>query len=193
MWRPTRNSDLRQLTVPVSRLLASRFGGVKRRSQAEETRRRGIPASAFTWLTLLPLVLVIFFVAESAAPDDPLCPTDMFAYLPLDDTTAPPFLDRLAVHDGACGSSACPSYTASGVVAGAQSFSAPANTGINIPAHSDFDFGANTSFSVEYWMMTPATRAPVPETRWPSVVTTRVKLQLHWWTGCLSPGGGRVF
>ena len=106
MRRPTRNSHFRQFTAPVSRFLASMFGREAPIPSGRDEKTRD-SCERVTWLTLLPLALVMFFVAESAAPDDPVCPADMFGYLPLDESTAAPFLDHLGVHDGACGGSAC--------------------------------------------------------------------------------------
>ncbi len=58
--------------------------------------------------------------------------------------------------------------------------------GSTFPAHADFDFGANTSFSFEYWMMTPESSTCSGN----QVVIGRddPESSLHWWTGCLDGG-----
>ena len=188
------NSCLRRLTAPFLSLFTPVFGprrtsdlGPGRGRTGKKLARGAIPASGFVWLTLIPLALVLFLAEESAAQGDPDCPDDMLVYLTLDDTSGPPFLDHLGAHDAACGGLACPTYTASGQVSGAQSFVRNDATGIDIPAHSDFDFGANSSFSIEYWMMTPASSTCSGN----QVIVGRDDFgsQLHWWTGCKNSSG----
>ncbi len=61
------------------------------------------------------------------------------------------------------------------------------NSEINVPpADFDFDSGANTSFSIEYWMMTPV-GSTCPGNQ---VVVGRddAVSTLHWWSGCGAGG-----
>ncbi len=192
------NSRFRRLTAPFHSLCTSTFGprrtnvlGPGRGCTGKKLGKGGIPASAFVWLTLIPLALVFLLAEESAAQGNLNCPADMFGYLPLGDSQGGPFSDYLGVHDGTCGGLACPTATGSGKVGGAQSFIRATGTGIDIPAHTDFDFGGNTSFSIEYWMKTSGAGCPGTQ-----VVVGRDEpgsgTPLHWWTGCWD-GGNPAF
>ena len=113
------------------------------------------------------------------------CPPDLLAYWTLDGSD-PPFTDFGDGHDASCGNLSCPSPIA-GRVGGALSFSEVTNTGLNIPGHADFDFGAEDSFSIAYWLRTDSASTCSGN----QVVLGRddSTSQLHWWTGCWDGGG----
>jgi PKD repeat protein len=107
------------------------------------------------------------------------------AYLQLDETDGPPYSDVEGSHNGLCASN-CPE-SADGIVNGAQFFNGN-DMGINIPAHTEFDWEANDSFTIEFWV-----KAEPGETCAASneVMIGRVDggSDMHWSLGCSSSSG----
>jgi len=79
------------------------------------------------------------------------CPPDMLSYWRLDETSGTTYADSFDDNPGSCREvGKCPA-PASGKVNGGQSFVRADQEGIDTPA-SDFNWGPNDSFSIEFWM-----------------------------------------
>ena len=111
----------------------------------------------------------------------PTCPVGLIAYWKLDESSGTDYTDYFGNHDGY---TAIPPTPVAGQVNGAQEFDGTGSTGtneINVPAHSDFDWGAGDSFSIEFWMNLDA----IPTEN--DVIVGRDHdgggNSLHWWTG----------
>jgi hypothetical protein len=126
------------------------------------------------------------------APYAPLaCPTGLIAFWKLDDAAGPPYVDSANDHDGTCTSINCP-VPATGLVGSAQVFSS--TTEVNVPAHVDFNWGVNDSFSIEYWMQTAsASTCAGNQVVLGRDVTSGPDTNLHWWTGCEATTGKAAF
>ena len=112
-----------------------------------------------------------------------ICPTDMFAYWKLDETSGSTYDDFHDGHDGGCAGS-CPG-PATGYISGGQEFNG-SSTGIDVPADGDFDWGATDSFSIEFWMQTDSASTCSGN----EVIVGRddSSSSLHWWAGCWDGG-----
>ena len=112
-----------------------------------------------------------------------ICPTDMFAYWKLDETSGSTYDDFYDGHDGGCAGS-CP-YPATGYINGGQDFNG-SSTGIDVPADVGFDWGATDSFSIEFWMQADSGACSGGN----EVIVGRddISSSLHWWTGCWNGG-----
>jgi uncharacterized repeat protein (TIGR01451 family) len=117
------------------------------------------------------------------------CPAGTLAYLKLNEPTGgPTYADQYRLHDGVC-AGPCPAPVA-GRVGGAQDFNGD-TTGIDIPAAAatDFNWGANSSFAIEFWMRADsANSCNVPdadgEIRNEVIVgRTDGSTFLQWWVG----------
>lgn len=114
------------------------------------------------------------------------CPEDMLAYWKLDETSGITFDDFYYYgHDGTCVAGGCPTPVP-GVINGGQEFNG-VNTGIDVPAHADFDWGAGDSFSIELWMRTDSSSTCAGN----EVVMGRSDTSA-WWVGC-QDGGASAF
>ena len=116
----------------------------------------------------------------SEEPEESVCPEDMIHYWKLDETAGAPYLDSYGTNDATCIN--CPTpFT--GIVDGAQWFDG-ADDEVNIADDDTFDWGADDSFTIEYWMMTDQS------TSGNRVMIGRddASSQLHWWTGPNSDG-----
>jgi uncharacterized repeat protein (TIGR01451 family) len=111
-----------------------------------------------------------------------VCPTDMLALWKLDEDGGANYYDFFDGHDGVC-SGDCP-VPAAGRINGAQTFTS--TTGIDVPAHTDFDWGADDSFSVEFWAWAGGAGACTGN----EVVVGRddPSTPVHWWVGCWNGG-----
>jgi uncharacterized repeat protein (TIGR01451 family) len=118
-----------------------------------------------------------------------ICPTDMIAYWRLDEDGVTTYSDFYDGHHGECAGS-CPSPSA-GRINGGQAFDG-SNTGINVPAHTAFDWGASDSFSIEFWMQTDSPDACSDNNE---VIVGREddSTLLHWWVGCWRGGDATVY
>jgi lysophospholipase L1-like esterase len=74
----------------------------------------------------------------------------MSSYWKLNETVGVNYTDYYGTSNGICAGS-CPSPVPAGNVDGGQLFDG-INSGINIPADISFNWGYNSSFSIEYWM-----------------------------------------
>jgi len=101
----------------------------------------------------------------------PICPNEMTHYWKLDDA-GPPYVDSIGGNDATC--SNCPTTT-TGIVGGAQDFDGSSNE-VDIADDGTFDWGADDSFSIEYWMNTTTCAGN-------KVTVGRDDGSLHWWTG----------
>jgi hypothetical protein len=121
----------------------------------------------------------------------PACPIDMISYWKLDETSSGAYADYYDGNDGAC-SGTCPT-PGTGIVNGAQVFSRSSGMGIDVPADASFDWGKDSSFSIEYWMKGVAgTTCVGSQTADNEVIVGRddASTGLHIWTGCNASGGG---
>ncbi|MCD4689948.1 hypothetical protein K8S17_00640, partial [bacterium] len=126
----------------------------------------------------------------------PECPSEMTAYWRLDEQTGPIYEDSFGLHDGT--SASAPTAVA-GLIADAQRFDGY-NDSISVSGHSDFNWGRDASFTIEYWMRkdTPCGGNTVP---YNEVIVGRDDngtgaTDIHWWTGvsCWEmPQGTAVF
>ena len=109
----------------------------------------------------------------------------MIAYWKLDETSGATYYDSYDGHDGAC-EGQCPT-PATGHIDGGQAFNG-SNTGIDVPADADFDWGPTDSFSIEFWLQTTS------DCSGNEVIIGRddSSTELHWWTGC-QDGGEAAF
>jgi hypothetical protein len=120
--------------------------------------------------------------------DDALtCPSDMVAYWKLDETSGSTYDDFHYGHDGECAGT-CPA-PATGHVNGGQAFDGN-NSGIDVsvvPGDDSFDWGAQDSFSIEFWLQTDSASTCAGN----QVVVGRddSSTSLHWWIGCRDGGG----
>ena len=108
---------------------------------------------------------------------DPHCPADTISLWSMDALQGSTLPDFFGVNDGSCIGD-CPS-AATGQVSGAMQFNG-STTGVNVPAHSSFNWAADGSFTIEYWMKksTACTGNEVVMGR------TDPGRGLFWWTGC---------
>jgi hypothetical protein len=111
----------------------------------------------------------------------------MIAYWKLDESIAGTYQDDFNGHDGTCAGE-CPEPV-TGYSNGGQEFNGT-NTGIDVPADTDFDWGPDDNFSIEFWMKTD----PESTCDGNEVVIGRddSSTQLHWWVGC-GDGGQATF
>ena len=149
------------------------------------------PAEADTGLASVEVVATNTARASSdtqsyqiAVAPAPPCPEGMVGYWKLDETGGAPYVDSYADLDATC--SSCPT-PATGTVGGAQSFNAGEDDGVQIPDDGSFDWGADDSFTVEYWMKTSSS------TSGNRVIVGRDggPTGLHWWIGCDDNGTAR--
>jgi len=112
-----------------------------------------------------------FFTITVAEPD--VCPADISAYWKLDETSGPPFVDWVGDADAIC--STCPDPVP-GLIGGAQWFDGTDE--VNVPASGVFDWAADASFTIAYWMKTDQSTAGN------RVLVGRDGDGLHMWVGC---------
>jgi lysophospholipase L1-like esterase len=115
--------------------------------------------------------------------DVPDCPADMTHYWKFNEESGAPYVDFYAGNDATC--SNCPA-AATGIVDGAQFFDGIGNE-VTAADDDSWDWGADASFSIAYWMLTDA-----------STSGNRVLVgrddgvnSLHWWIGCDDSGTER--
>ena len=120
--------------------------------------------------------------------EDPLCLSGIIAYWKLDEGQGSIYNDFIDAHEGSC-IGQCPE-AASGQVGGGQAFNGT-TTGINVAAHTSFDWTAQDSFTIEYWMKksTPCTGNEVVVGR----DAAGSENKIHWWTGCWGDDGAASF
>ena len=123
-------------------------------------------------------------LAVSAA-GDPVCPVDMIAYWELEESGGP-YLDSYGDHDGAHTGTA-PTQT-TGKIGNGQDFDGA--TGIDVPSHADFDWGASDSFSIEFWAQPDVDAC---EIRSRVVVGRDDWTGIQWWVGCAAVSGAATF
>jgi uncharacterized repeat protein (TIGR01451 family) len=116
-----------------------------------------------------------------------ICPADMIAYWKLGETSGSTYDDFFDGHDGTCADQ-CPTPT-TGHTNGGQDFNG-ADTGIDVPADEDFDWGSTDDFSIEFWLQTASASTCAGN----EVVIGRddSSTNLHWWVGC-QDGGEAAF
>jgi hypothetical protein len=114
-------------------------------------------------------------VAEPAA-----CPTDLNAFWKFDEGAGPPFVDSAGTADATCGP--CPDPM-TGLVDGALWFDGTDE--VNAPAVGNFDWAADASFTIAYWMKTDQSTAGN------RVLIGRDGDGLHMWIGCDNNGTAR--
>ena len=131
--------------------------------------------------------------ADDISPGAVECPDNIIAYWKLDEESGPTYEDFVGNSDASCEGLTCPIPLADGKVNGAQTFSSSTETMANIPANSTFAWGIHTTFSIEYWMRTPASSTCAGS----QVILGRdapsAESELHWWTGCSGVDGSARF
>jgi hypothetical protein len=122
--------------------------------------------------------------------DQLICPADITAFWPLDETSGSIYDDFYNGHDATCTGTGetCPTSTSSGQINGAQDFNG-SNTRLNVPAHADFNWGQSDSFSIELWMKGISGQTCSGSSQ---VMIGRDDDSggsgLQWWLGCNSTG-----
>ena len=82
--------------------------------------------------------------------EGPFCPADMISYWKLDETSGTTYADYYNGNAATCpGTGQCPTPT-TGRANGGQAFDG--NDRIDVAADASFDWGADESFSIEFWM-----------------------------------------
>jgi len=120
------------------------------------------------------------------------CPADMASYWKLDETGGTSYDDHYNGHDGVCAGQ-CPTPSAARINGG-QAFNGN-NTGIDVPAmpgDDSFNWGADDSFSVEFWMKADSAHSCSLSNE---VIVGRhdsLNSQLHWWVGIGCSAGGKA-
>ncbi|MCC6189737.1 MAG: LamG domain-containing protein [Anaerolineales bacterium] len=116
------------------------------------------------------------------------CPADLAAFWQLDETGPSTYYDTAAAHDATCSPGECP-LAVTGLVGGGQRFDSLSE--VNVPASTDFDWGVDDSFSIEFWMRTAAASSCSGNH---VIMGRNVSSQtgLHWWIGCVD-GGDPIF
>ncbi len=114
---------------------------------------------------------------------DPHCDAGMLSYWKLNEAQGNTYEDFFSAHDGTCAGE-CPSAV-TGEVGGAQEFNG-SSTGVNVVANSDFDWAADGSFTIEYWMKksTACTNNQVVLGR----DAPEEGNSMQWWAGCFEDG-----
>jgi hypothetical protein len=112
---------------------------------------------------------------------DQNCPPELISYWKLDETSGAPYADSYGGNDATCTN--CPTPTA-GTVNGAQWFDGTDDE-VNVADNDTFDWAADASFTIEYWMNTNQSTAGN------RVIVGRddAATNLHWWTG---PNGSAI-
>jgi uncharacterized repeat protein (TIGR01451 family) len=113
-----------------------------------------------------------------------VCPTGMTAYWRLDEDGVITYEDFYDEHDGVCAGS-CPTPS-TGRINDGQAFDG-SSTGIDVPAHAAFNWGAHDSFSIEFWMRTDSASTCSGN----EVVIGQID-RSAWWVGC-QDGGEAAF
>jgi uncharacterized repeat protein (TIGR01451 family) len=110
------------------------------------------------------------------------CPVGMISYWKLDETSGTTFDDYYNDNDAECPGTKCPT-PAAGQVNGGQAFDG-SDDEINVLADASFDWGANDSFSIEFWMKRSGT------VNVNDVIVGRddPSTLLHWWVGIHTSG-----
>jgi uncharacterized repeat protein (TIGR01451 family) len=110
------------------------------------------------------------------------CPVGMISYWKLDETSGTTFDDYYNDNNAECPGTKCPT-PAIGQVNGGQAFDG-SNDEINVPADASLDWGANDSFSIEFWMKRSGT------INVNDVIVGRddPSTSLHWWVGVSTSG-----
>lgn len=141
---------------------------------------------AFALLLLGVLGIVALLAPSESVSAQPTC--SAASYWELEETSSePPYADTQGGNDGtACEGGNCPSPTIEGKVGAAQIFDS--STGINIPASTDFDWAADDSFSIAFWMQGNDQTCTGTNNE---VVIGREGTEsgnnVRWWLGCRGP------
>jgi hypothetical protein len=112
------------------------------------------------------------------------CPSGLLSYWTLNETTGAPYVDMFSEKNGQCAGGGCPS-AAAGIVQGGQSFGSA--TGIAVSPDAVFDWRAEESFSIEFWMR----RSGTPSANEVIVGREGAGTDLQWWVG-IDHGRGDV-
>lgn len=123
------------------------------------------------------------FAIEVAAA--PICLSTLTNYWHLDETNATLFSDQIGLVNATC-AGACPA-TAPGIIGNGQVFDGN-TTSLNVAPNADFDWAANDSFSIAYWVKGVPGQACNASNQ---VIVGRHENSFnpHWWLGCESGTG----
>lgn len=98
-------------------------------------------------ITFAACLLIILLPGAAPAEN---CPSQAVSYWKLNENIAGLYVDYIGNHNGEC-ADVCPNNEPDGMVERAKSFDGAAS-GISVPAHADYDWAANASFSIEMWI-----------------------------------------
>jgi hypothetical protein len=125
-------------------------------------------------------------VAENqVGANTPFCSPDIISYWKLDETEGTTYEDFVGENDGICSVHGCPDPE-SGLVNGAQMFLG--SQGIDVPASDDFNWDADSDFSIELWVKIPEGFACKRE-----VFIGRYAGTPSWWVGCQIGSNTAIF
>ncbi len=79
-------------------------------------------------------------------------PSGMVSYWKLDETVSSFYLDTHSGADGTCEDTKCPAPFTDGKIDGAQEFDGTDDNRLNVADTATFDWGADDSFTIEFWM-----------------------------------------
>ncbi len=134
------------------------------------------------------LISIWDFYLSVIEQDTSTCPVDMTHYWKMDEDTPGTYEDYYGANAAYCMTD-CPSPSITGVVNTAQQFDG-SNDEVNVADDSILDWGANDSFSIEYWIKKESACAGsnVSDNE---VIVGRDDGSLHWWTGIACMDGGK--
>jgi hypothetical protein len=146
------------------------------------------------WMLLLIVVLSFGLAASSPIEvvaenpvnsNTPYCSPDMISYWKLDETEGAIYEDFVGENNGVCSIHDCPDPR-DGIVNGAQEFNG--NQGIDVLATDDFNWGADSDFSIELWVKIPKGYSCNRE-----VFIGRYAGTPSWWVGCQNISNAAIF
>ena len=100
------------------------------------------------WLSCLVATAILLLVSSMLSAQPAGCPSGMTGYWKLDDAAGGPYADFYGTNVASCTN--CPASVA-GIVGGAVGFDGT-NDRVDIPDDGSFDWGATSSFTIEFWM-----------------------------------------
>jgi hypothetical protein len=114
------------------------------------------------------------------------CSSDIISYWKLDETEGTIYEDFVGENDGVCSIHDCPDPR-DGIVNGAQEFNG--NQGIDVPASDDFNWDADSDFSIELWVKIPENETCNEN----KVFIGRYAGFPAWWVGCQKESNKAIF
>jgi hypothetical protein len=149
----------------------------------------------FIWMLFLIIALSFCLAASSpveVVAENPVnyntsfCSPDMISYWKLDETEGTIYEDFVGENDGVCSIHDCPDPE-KGLVIGAQKFLG--SQGIDVPVSDDFNWDADSDFSVELWVNIPEGETCSGR----KVFIGRYAGLPGWWVGCENESNEAIF